>query len=338
MLTAAGSPVKDNYFAEKGFSAYLSKPVRAHALIETLALVWESYSQGNRHAMIHVDPHALGKKYQEDKKYKLPDAHILIAEDNLVNQTFIRKTLEEMEADFTIVANGREALDAIAQQGFDLVIMDCLMPVMDGFQASREITRRKTTGEITGELPIIALTANAMQGDRERCLAEGMQGYVPKPVNPQVLYREIDRVMADDQPEQQKLPSHPGGRPDDFLEQSRLESAAEFDWDLALNNLGADASLLYMALQMFVDEYPEHKAQLHAAWQSGDRQALSAVAHTLKSLLATFAAYPAQKQAERLERLAKQSADQKELKPVLDKLQKYLDVLLPLLQKQLQNQ
>jgi len=254
-----------------------------------------------------------------------------------VNQKLAVKLLEKQQHQVTVVADGQQAFLKLQQENFDLVLMDMMMPVMDGLEATRQWRQWENDFHLA-LTPVIAMTANAMQGDRERCLAEGMQGYVPKPVNPQVLYREIDRVMADDQPEQQKLPSHPGGRPDDFLEQSRLESAAEFDWDLALNNLGADASLLYMALQMFVDEYPEHKAQLHAAWQSGDRQALSAVAHTLKSLLATFAAYPAQKQAERLERLAKQSADQKELKPVLDKLQKYLDVLLPLLQKQLQNQ
>ncbi|WP_404419944.1 PAS domain S-box protein [Marinospirillum sp.] len=252
---------------------------------------------------------------------------LLVAEDNLVNQKLAVKLLEKQQHQVTVVADGQQALQRLQQESFDLVLMDMMMPVMDGLEATRQ-WRQWEEDQQRVLTPIIAMTANAMQGDRERCLAEGMQGYVPKPVHAQVLYREIDRVMATRQP----------GAQETFLESPRPKPATEFDWDLALDNLGADASLLRMALQMFVDEYPEHKAQLHAAWQSGDLRALGAVAHTLKSLLATFAAYPAQKEAERLEFLAKQGADHPELKAVLEKLQKRLDVLLPLLHQQLQNQ
>lgn len=234
---------------------------------------------------------------------------LLLAEDNLINQKLAVKLLEKQQHQITLVTNGKEALELLQREQFDLVLMDMMMPVMDGMEATRQWRQWERQHQRV-QTPIIALTANAMQGDREHCLAEGMQGYVPKPVNPQVLYSEIDRVMEE-------------------------ADSTEFDWDKALETLGADESLLRTALQMFVDDYPAYQAQLDAAWQAGDLQALGAVAHTLKSLLATFAADPASEEADKLEHLARQAADREVLEAVLVKLQKRLNVLLPLLREQL---
>ncbi len=299
MLTAAGSPSKDDYFAGKGFSAYLSKPVRAHALIETLALVWEVFSNGNRHEMIHVDPHALGKKYEEENKYKLPGAHILIAEDNLVNQTFIRKTLEEMDADFTIVSNGREALDAIEQTDFDLVIMDCLMPVMDGFEASREITRRKNNGEILGKLPIVALTANAMKGDRERCLEAGMEMYLTKPVRKHALKEALFTILRGDKNNASKpakiVPLHNTQNDDNLIlcEATLMEAK-----DVLKDEYE-------QVLELYISGSAERINEIKSALSEKNIEAVIRPAHTLKSTSQQMGAYRLFRTAKEMEYTAK---------------------------------
>ena len=200
MLTAAGNPISDESFSAKGFSAYIAKPVRSKALVETLAIVWGEYEAGNRDSLIRVDTRSLGGDADGERDFMLPDARILIAEDNLVNQTFIRKTLEEMDAKSTIASNGQEALDAVRKERFDLILMDCLMPVMDGFEATRKICDMKEKGDVRENLPIVALTANAMKGDRERCLDAGMDLYLTKPVRKKALKDVVFRLIRGDAP------------------------------------------------------------------------------------------------------------------------------------------
>jgi CheY-like chemotaxis protein len=115
--------------------------------------------------------------------------HVLLAEDNFVNQTLARRMLEN--AGYTVVCalDGREAVEACAADQFDVILMDLQMPFMDGFEATAELRLREVSSG--GHTPIIALTANAMQGDRERCLAGGMDGYVTKPMKRAELFRAI---------------------------------------------------------------------------------------------------------------------------------------------------
>ena len=125
-------------------------------------------------------------------RYSLADTHgaavslrILVAEDNAVNQKLVARLLEKRGHSVKVVANGREALDSLEQESYDLVLMDVQMPEMDGFEATGELRKReKQTGLHT---PIIALTAHAMKGDRERCLEAGMDGYLSKPIRAQEL-------------------------------------------------------------------------------------------------------------------------------------------------------
>jgi CheY-like chemotaxis protein len=125
---------------------------------------------------------------------------VLVAEDNEVNQIVVNEILTKAGIGCEIVSDGRSALEAIERTHFDLVLMDCQMPVIDGFEATREIRRREATRAVNGKkverLPIIALTANAMKGDRERCLEAGMDGYTMKPINPQNLLRSIETMIG----------------------------------------------------------------------------------------------------------------------------------------------
>jgi CheY-like chemotaxis protein len=119
---------------------------------------------------------------------------VLVAEDNAVNQRLASRLLEKRGHRVTVMVNGREALEALEKQTFDLILMDVQMPEMDGFEATSAIREReKHTG---AHIPIIALTAHAMKGDMERCLAAGMDGYLSKPIRPQDLDEILETYLA----------------------------------------------------------------------------------------------------------------------------------------------
>jgi CheY-like chemotaxis protein len=123
----------------------------------------------------------------------MPSLKILLVEDNLINQKLATRLLEKAGHVVTVAANGKEAVDQVAARPFDLVLMDVQMPEMDGLQATQAI-RQQETGE--RRLPIVALTAHAMVGDREKCLAAGMDGYLTKPVQTQVLFETMAEVLG----------------------------------------------------------------------------------------------------------------------------------------------
>jgi CheY-like chemotaxis protein len=120
---------------------------------------------------------------------------VLLAEDNPVNQKFAIKVLEGAGHSVVVANNGREAVEQTGSASFDIVLMDVQMPEMDGLDATRAIRAREATGGGGSRLPIIAMTANAMKGDREMCIAAGMDGYVAKPVKRDLLFAEVARVL-----------------------------------------------------------------------------------------------------------------------------------------------
>ncbi len=221
----------------------------------------------------------------------LAPRRILLAEDNPVNQKVVLGFLGRWEQEVVVAQNGQEAVEISAREPFDLVLMDVQMPVLDGYQATAQIRARERTAG--GHLPIIAMTAEAMKGDRERCLAAGMDDYLSKPIDTAALYRALAarpaRVLAacaevaspsgkaTDESAGCLPPGTVGGGKDRAIEEPII------DWQLALSFAGDDPALMAEIVSAAKSETPRLLADLRQAAASGDADVVRSSAHTLKS-------------------------------------------------------
>ncbi len=223
---------------------------------------------------------------------------ILVAEDQPVNQELVLRILEKRGHSGRCVNNGKEALAAVEQEAFDAVLMDVQMPKMDGLAATRAIRRKeKSTG---GHLRIVAMTAHAMKGDRERCLAAGMDAYVGKPIRPEQLFAALEHV-SEAAPSVRLVPSEP--------ERAKRgippPQALPFDQTELLDRVGGDWKLLREMVGMFAADAAQMLENLRQAVTQKDAKALFAAAHALKGALANFAAHGAAESALQLETLGR---------------------------------
>ena len=183
MLTSAGQVEDVVHCRELGIEAYLLKPIKQSDLLATLLTALDASRRQVRQPVESASPSTDGRSLR-----------VLLAEDNVVNQKLGLRLLEKRGHAVVVVNNGREALEALARERFDVVLMDVQMPEMDGLEATAAIRQQE---QATGRhLPILAMTAHAMKGDREVCLKAGMDGYVAKPIQPRELYDAIERVTA----------------------------------------------------------------------------------------------------------------------------------------------
>jgi two-component system, sensor histidine kinase and response regulator len=172
-----------------GFAAYLSKPIKQSQLFDCIGTVIAAQPAAKPLASTRIiTRHSIDRMRERSK------VRILVAEDNLVNQKVAVRTLEKLGFRCEIAGDGRQALDALARTSFHLVLMDCQMPEIDGFEATRRIREKERNG--AAHMPIIAMTANAMAGDREQCLQAGMDDYIAKPFDAAELIRLIERWPA----------------------------------------------------------------------------------------------------------------------------------------------
>jgi two-component system, sensor histidine kinase and response regulator len=226
---------------------------------------------------------------------------ILAAEDNPTNQKLVVLLLEQRGHRVTTVSTGREAVAKAAEGPFDVILMDVQMPDMDGFEATAAIRRRElATGVHT---PIIAMTAHAMPGDRERCLAGGMDAYVPKPLRFDDLLSTIDGFFTANSGDAAVPAASPPG------DQTR---ASTIDGEVLLENLGRNRTLLAEVITVFLSEAPKQLERLRATADARDAPALAAAAHAIKGSVGLFAKGEAFEAARRLE-LAARSGDLTEL-------------------------
>jgi CheY-like chemotaxis protein/HPt (histidine-containing phosphotransfer) domain-containing protein len=208
--------------------------------------------------------------------------HILLAEDHPVNQKLALRLLQKWGHTVDVVGNGREALAALEQQQYDLLLMDVQMPEMGGFEATAGV-RERESGE--SHLPIVAMTAHAMKGDRERCLEAGMDGYVSKPIQPLEMFQAIEAATA-------HLPAAPA-------EVRSLDRTGLFE------RVQGDTELLRELVRMFAEAYPRQLSGLREALAQGDGPAVARFAHALKGSVGNFSAPRAVHTAERLEEVGR---------------------------------
>jgi len=235
---------------------------------------------------------------------------ILVAEDNLVNQKLTSLLLAKRNHQVTLVDDGEKAVSAFQSQPFDLILMDVQMPVKDGFAAVADI--RRLEGGASPRMPIIAMTAHAMKGDRERCLEAGMDGYVSKPIHPQNLFDEIDRCYR-----QRQAPAKPEGLHQPTSTPIRIDPPAlaaipspngdgdhlAIDWETALHHTAGDRALMRTMIDVFLAESPKMLDEARAAIAARDAARLRRAGHSLKGSCGYFAAQQACSAALALETL-----------------------------------
>ena len=188
LMTSMGDRGDAKRFTDIGFAAYLTKPVKPSQLYDCLTSVMGSRK---RRATILPQPIVTRHTLAEDKKRRV---RILLAEDNVINQKVAANILKKLGYITDIVTNGREAVAALEKTAYHIVLMDCQMPELDGYAATAEI-RRPASKVLDHRVPVIAMTAHAMKGDREKCIDAGMDDYLAKPVNPQALADMLKRYL-----------------------------------------------------------------------------------------------------------------------------------------------
>jgi PAS domain S-box-containing protein len=248
---------------------------------------------------------------------------ILLVEDNAVNQRLTIRLLEKMQHDVTVVGNGRLAVEAATESRPDVVLMDVEMPVMDGVEATRQIRADEAGGD--RHVPIIAMTAHAMKGDRESFLEAGMDGYVAKPIRSDVLALEIRRVLAG-------LAEGPVASGE---QQKDIDAADVFCEDEAIERLEGDSAMLLELLKVFSQE---QEAMVQAVWDAlaaRDPTLLARSARTFRGALSNISAHAASWAAERVHSLAEQN-DMVAAAEAVARLQQEVTRLLAVIHKQIE--
>ena len=264
MLTSAARPDDVDRCRRLGIDAYLLKPVKQSDLLDALVTL---FGDARRR------PARGGKTKARARK----SLRILVAEDNLVNRTLVTTLLRKRGHTITAVDNGRAAVETFdaARHRFDVALLDVQMPEMSGLEAAEAIRDRE--GTAGRRLPIVALTAHAMQGDRERCFDAGMDGYLSKPIDVDELVETVERFGAEKR-----------GAPRAAADTSARTGAAVFNEQAALAHTGGDRRLLAEVIALFRSDSPSYIRRLDAAVKGRDGAALRMAAHGLKGALATI--------------------------------------------------
>jgi len=307
LLTSAGDLPPVDELRAMGFAGCLTKPITQAALISAMVEALACATCAPAELQMNT-PIAL--------KTMRSGARLLLAEDNEIGQEVAMHTLAHAGYDCRAVSNGKEAVRASREQSFDLVLMDCQMPEMDGFQATRAIRERERDEACTGgpsrHIPIIALTANAIKGDRERCLEAGMDDYLTKPLVPKHLIETIDRYLSGSE-------SRPGievdceqphkSMKDDEVLPEVADAAADhspFDLDKLIKRWGTDRAFAEKMIRRFCEQAPSSMDGLECFVAAANSGEAAAAAHNLKGAASYVCAETFRQAAARLEAMARE--------------------------------
>ena len=269
-------------FASLGFVEWITKPVKQGELEVCLAS-----ALGSRPISAPVVPH----RYPSGKKTR---CRILVVEDNLVNQEVAIGILGLLGYAADIVADGHSALRALQKTAYTLVLTDCQMPEMDGYELSRRI-RDPRTNVLNPQIPIIAVTAHSLAGDREQCLKAGMDDYISKPLRPELLDKALTRWIG---ARAKAADPVPGKR-------TEMDSPEQFDTEGLIERLMGDPALARRLARIFVETMPQDLLALSSAIHRSDSPAIALAAHSIKGAAANMGGTALGKLAGRVEQLGK---------------------------------
>jgi PAS domain S-box-containing protein len=292
MLTSGGHRNDVARCEDLGVAAYLLKPIRRAELREAIERVLGAATENRQEALI------TGRTLDQRREAACA-LNILLAEDNDVNQKLATRLLEKRGHEVTVAGNGLQALNALSLGRYDLVLMDVQMPEMDGIEATAALRSRE---EGTGQhLPVIAMTALVMQGDRERCLAAGMDGYLTKPIRPRALDEVLDQYVAQ---------KRKGG----IVHEEALTTPVQtprtvkqewVDGHELLERVGGDREFLTELVSLFREDCPKQLNRIKTALEKMDPSEVLRGAHSLRGTLANLAARPAADLAAEIEHAGK---------------------------------
>ncbi|MBN2341222.1 MAG: response regulator [Deltaproteobacteria bacterium] len=286
LMTRLGRRGDGAQYQKMGFAAYLTKPIRVSELYDTMAMIWTPSRPPRPSQRTIVTRHLI-------KEVRRNQIRILLVEDNPVNQQVATQILSTLGQECEVAENGIDALNMLKASPYDLVFMDVQMPVMDGLEAT-EVIRRFPKSSPNVDIPIVAMTANAMARDREVCLEAGMNDYIAKPITAQAVAEVLQRWSATLEDRVQERTSIPP-REDAVLslehnEESVGDGDEVFDAASLLDRVLSDVDVARKIVTMFIDNGPEQLAQLKQAIDAGDFSAARIRAHAIKGAAANLGA------------------------------------------------
>jgi CheY-like chemotaxis protein len=281
LMTGLGRQHDWTRLSALGFAGHVSKPIWGRNLREALLAV---DAKGTGATPSAASDCSQPGTVQKESARKKSDVRILLAEDNLTNQEVAIAMLTKLGYKADLVVNGTETLHALRKADYDVVLMDCGMPEMDGYEATRCI-RESQPWTRNPRIPIIAITADAMSGDREKCLQAGMNDYLAKPIE----LRQLGDIL------EKWLVSPPSGGVDASASQSAAKTGtvsnqAVFNGESLLARLMGDQGLAARLIEVFLDDAPQRLLALKNAIEAGDACGARLQAHTLKGAAATVSA------------------------------------------------
>ncbi len=298
MLTSGARPEDANELRKLGVQNHLMKPVKQSELFSSLI---SSLCDGG---LLNNSPPGAAEPAEEPEPVRR--LNILLAEDNSVNQKLALGILGNLGHNVTVANNGAEAVAISARDPFDLILMDVQMPVMDGLKATGEIRRREI--QSGDHIPVVAMTAHAMVGDREECIAAGMDDYLTKPVRLQDMALKLREMFGQDNPDgpgNRRFRSTESGRPADSQDSGSVSAeVAAIDWDHALLNTGGNRELLDEVLGIFLAETPQLMATALTAAEQEDCATLARAAHSIRGSMMFLDVRPVLETAQRVESFA----------------------------------
>jgi CheY-like chemotaxis protein len=309
MLTYPDLQLKNDYHAF-GIAAVLMKPIRPSELLKTISVL---FKLGHANLDLSASPREKRPtKHQQSLK-------ILVAEDTPFNQKFIKRLLDRWGHSSFIVENGRQVLGKLSEESFDMILMDVQMPVMDGYEATRAIRIAEKDNREKGHIPIVAMTAHAIKGDRERCLESGMDEYLSKPISSGKLSDIIKNIIS-------LTPAlHLQDKKTTIVGKDRTNLPG-FDKKMIEEAFDQDWEFFREVVDLFIDDYPQMIENLNLAVASGDAAGLSRYAHSIKGMVRLFKADQPTRLAENLEMKGK-AGDLIGVSEMVDRLGESLDHL-----------